>query len=376
MSTTLLSAGVACLIAAVIGGGMKAFGVEIPVLKSVRRQAATGLLGLALAIAAFLVPNPDSRAGPPATTATGNSRPESSSADNPDGRPQPAPPNRAAPAPSAGVPSANGATDGFDASTISATSDEGFEVVEGVPPAIKSLPGLGTVDKPQPIDLGVTYQFTLEDLDVAYLGVPPVTGVLIVLDMRSRTGESTNLQSDLSVLDRDGAVLITRAIHFNEIDRGYRRVGIFPVKVRAPLGLKLNNGGKPMVYSLTLFGTARIPFVPLFGRVTPKAMVVSESAAGALDAGEEVFYRIPLKKGNYRAILDFANTPRDQTNIIGYLAVLDAAGGDQTQVLRLNEVDVAFRKTGAMVIKREGPAILRIQTEKAVRYTVRIVPDQ
>ena len=40
METTFLSAGLACLIAAIVGGGLKAFGIEIPVMSMRFRQAA------------------------------------------------------------------------------------------------------------------------------------------------------------------------------------------------------------------------------------------------------------------------------------------------------------------------------------------------
>ena len=134
-------------------------------------------------------------------------------------------------------------------------------------------------------------------------------------------------------------------------------------------------GGKSIIYCLTIFSTTHVPFVPLFGEVTPKPMTVGEATTGSLDGGEEVFYRIPLKKGNYRAIVDFTNTPNVRTNIQGYMAILDAAGGKQTGVLGFNEIDVAFRKIGGLAIKRDGPAIIRIQSIKAVKYTVRIVSD-
>jgi hypothetical protein len=48
MATTLLTAGIACIIAAIVGGGLKAFGFEIPALASARRQVALGLFGTAL----------------------------------------------------------------------------------------------------------------------------------------------------------------------------------------------------------------------------------------------------------------------------------------------------------------------------------------
>ena len=48
MQQTLLVAGIACVIAAVVGGGLKAFGIEIPALESGVRQGALGVLGLVL----------------------------------------------------------------------------------------------------------------------------------------------------------------------------------------------------------------------------------------------------------------------------------------------------------------------------------------
>jgi hypothetical protein len=57
MNNVLLGAGVACVIAAIVGGGAKAFGVEIPVLRSVGRQAALGIVGIGFLAAAYVVGN-------------------------------------------------------------------------------------------------------------------------------------------------------------------------------------------------------------------------------------------------------------------------------------------------------------------------------
>jgi hypothetical protein len=48
MSTLLVTAGLACVIAAIVGGGLKAFGIELPVLNSRARQSLLGALGLGL----------------------------------------------------------------------------------------------------------------------------------------------------------------------------------------------------------------------------------------------------------------------------------------------------------------------------------------
>ena len=57
MATTLLTTGLACLIAAIVGGGLKAFGIEIPILRSGKRQLALAGLGFILALLAPLFRN-------------------------------------------------------------------------------------------------------------------------------------------------------------------------------------------------------------------------------------------------------------------------------------------------------------------------------
>ncbi len=50
MGTAILSAGLACAIAAVVGGGLKAFGIEIPALGSRVRQVILFILGAILIV--------------------------------------------------------------------------------------------------------------------------------------------------------------------------------------------------------------------------------------------------------------------------------------------------------------------------------------
>jgi hypothetical protein len=51
MRTTLLLTGIACVITAVVGGGFRGLGVELPHVASVRRQVILGLVGVCLLIA-------------------------------------------------------------------------------------------------------------------------------------------------------------------------------------------------------------------------------------------------------------------------------------------------------------------------------------
>jgi hypothetical protein len=57
VNEVLLTAGVAAIIAAVVGGGASAFGITVPVIQSLRRQVALGLVGVAFIVASAVVGN-------------------------------------------------------------------------------------------------------------------------------------------------------------------------------------------------------------------------------------------------------------------------------------------------------------------------------
>jgi hypothetical protein len=58
MVNPLLTTGVVCILAAIVGGGLKAFGIELPVLQSWGRQAILALFGLILVWSAISPPPP------------------------------------------------------------------------------------------------------------------------------------------------------------------------------------------------------------------------------------------------------------------------------------------------------------------------------
>jgi hypothetical protein len=66
VNEVLLTAGAAAVIIAVVGGGAKALGVEVPVLKSGRRQVALGLVGVVF-LGAAVVLGDDGNDGPDAS---------------------------------------------------------------------------------------------------------------------------------------------------------------------------------------------------------------------------------------------------------------------------------------------------------------------
>ena len=77
MVNTLLIAGIVCIIAAVVGGGVKLFGNELPALGSTRRQVLLAIVGLAFLIASYMVahPKPPRRSRPQRAVAERQSTP-------------------------------------------------------------------------------------------------------------------------------------------------------------------------------------------------------------------------------------------------------------------------------------------------------------
>jgi len=61
MQNTLLTAAIACVMGAIVGGGLKAFGIEVPLLSSRKRQILLAFLGIVLAVVAFSVNGDGSR---------------------------------------------------------------------------------------------------------------------------------------------------------------------------------------------------------------------------------------------------------------------------------------------------------------------------
>ena len=57
MNQVLLTAGVAAIFIAVVGGGAKALGFEVPVLESGARQLALGIVGVVFLVGAVALPN-------------------------------------------------------------------------------------------------------------------------------------------------------------------------------------------------------------------------------------------------------------------------------------------------------------------------------
>ena len=65
MENPFVIAGLVCLIAAIVGGGLKAFGIEVPLLKSRTRQSVLGIVSVLLLSVGLGVLRPPKHVEPP-----------------------------------------------------------------------------------------------------------------------------------------------------------------------------------------------------------------------------------------------------------------------------------------------------------------------
>jgi hypothetical protein len=231
-----------------------------------------------------------------------------------------------------------------------------------------------SADNPAPLALGTIQKFGLDPDKDYYLQLPePVGDLKIVADMRQIDNRSSNLQSRISLLDENGAVLQDRVITFNEIDVGARQTATWSTRQPTRVGVRVLNGGAPADFWLSVRPASATQFVPLFGNVVPQPLSLGDEGTGLLDQNEDAYYVVSLRQGEYRITVDFANAERRNTNIQGSVAILDSDGGNYREIVRFNEIDVTARKVETFLVRDDGAAILNVQsTHDAVRYVMKL----
>ena len=231
-----------------------------------------------------------------------------------------------------------------------------------------------SADNPAPLALGTIQKIGLGPDQEYYLQLPePVGDLKIVADMRHIDNRSSNLQSRISLLDENGAVLQDRVITFNEIDVGARQTATWTTRQPARVGVRVLNGSAPADFWLSVRPASATQFVPLFGNVVPQPLSLGEEGTGLLDQNEDAYYMISLRQGEYQITVDFANAERRNTNIQGSVAILGSDGGNYREIVRFNEIDVTARKVETFLVRDDGAAILNVQsTHDAVRYVLKL----
>jgi hypothetical protein len=230
-----------------------------------------------------------------------------------------------------------------------------------------------SADTPFPVELRIPVKVTLDQNESAYFCVAlPAEEIRVVLDMK--TAAYANLQSSLSILDRDGAVFQTNAIYFNETDISYRKVAYFTLKKPATMGFKVTNFNGKGDFWLTVSRKSNLSFVHLYGGGVPTRIALGEGKTGPLSERQDAYYVIALPKGEYKAIAELTNAQKQRYNIQGYFALLDQDGGNQQELIRFNEIDVSSRKAAGLTVKNDATFIFRFQNSGSadMNHLVRI----
>lgn len=238
-----------------------------------------------------------------------------------------------------------------------------------------------TVDTPMPLELGITSKVTLDQNESAYFKAAlPADDIRVILDtaVAATDDNDHNLISSLSVLDKDGGVVQSNAIGFNQIDVCWRKVAYFTLKKPATMGFKLTNSNAKAYFWITVSKKSDLRFVPLYGNIVPTPIVVGSGKTALLAHGENVFYTAALPKGEYKAIAELANVRAQPLNISGYLAFLDGDGGSQETLIGFNEIDVTFRKTGGFTVKKDSTFVFRVHntSSASMNSLVKIAPAE
>jgi len=237
------------------------------------------------------------------------------------------------------------ATTGADGGSLDVAKPD----VLTVPP-----PDANGIDNPAPLALGAIHKLTLDTNEDYYLRLTVPAGALrIVQDMRA-AGNGRSLQSALSLLDQHGVVTETNVIRFHKVDIAARKTATIVLK-QPNVTLRLLNNGVPVDIWLTVRAQDASTFIPLFGSLVPSPMS-GAGVSGQLEPNESVYYVNRFAPGTYRVFVDFTNPESKRAALLGTLTVLDADGGNEQRVTRLNTHDISNRKPGNFSLKIRGGA--------------------
>ncbi len=251
---------------------------------------------------------------------------------------------------------------------------------------------------------GQPTEFTLDRNETQVITLQLAAGeYLLTVDTRRVDGQNRNLIGKVSLLDGDGVVVRDATLQFNAIDVSFRGVSAFHLRRATTVSVRVVNEHDRAEYMVvvhalpagflarrsraetpaTPVGTDDLPFnvekagampYPFFGTTAPAPMALDEERSGELADGDSAYYALVPPRGDYRAVLGFTQTRRASSNLIGYVALLDSAGGSQQLLAQINAIDVSFTEAGSFTLKRPGLVVLRVANRHAngVKYTLRV----
>jgi hypothetical protein len=245
-------------------------------------------------------------------------------------------------------------------------------------PIVIDKPASHPSDAPQPMQPGRTYKVRLDTNSETYFRVSSaLTGARLVMDVQCPEEACSYLQTEVTTLDGEGAVIANRAIRidlFNEV--ATRQIAIVALKQPSPIQIKLLNlTSQPVDHWLTVVTADSTELVPFFGAPDVRTISVGDSVSGALAENGGAGYAVLLTKGDYTVTLDLADPERaTRSHMSGYVALVPVAGGPEVVPCRLDQFGaVSSRATGMLSVKSDGLHYMRVQIRGgAVQYLVKV----
>ena len=219
----------------------------------------------------------------------------------------------------------------------------------------------GSIENPARIETGKTYKVLLTKDQQYFFKVALEPGhYRLVEDTRRADLIRRNLISTLTLRHPRRSESET-VFNFNEIDTNFRGTHSFSLTAPAELDFTLKNMNDDADFFLTLQEGDDTRMVPFMAETLPAPLKLDERATGLLSKNASVYYAIELQKGEYLAEWDVATTQNRKSNLMGYLALLDSDGGNQHQIIDMNEYDMTSKKSASITIRKESPIILRLE---------------
>ena len=231
-----------------------------------------------------------------------------------------------------------------------------------------------TVDSAKTIMRGETCSFTLFQNESAFFLLnEPISDVKILLDAERPRGEQpSNLQASVELLNADGSAMKADKLWMNAVGLHSRTSTAFSFQKPRRAGFKVTNEIYRAKLRLTIMRKSDTAFVPLFERITPQLIELSQVWEDNMAPNEDAYRTITLPRGAYKVLLDAATVKGENTNLQASVQLLLADGSGTDSVLDLNGVGTSERASGGFSTKEKSTWVLHVVSQNSEHsYNVR-----
>jgi hypothetical protein len=243
------------------------------------------------------------------------------------------------------------------------------------------LEGPNAVDTAKVFRLRETCSFILFPNESAFFQLSDyVPDIKVILDAERPTGEApSNLIASVQMLNADGSAMNADQLHMNVIGTHSRSVIAFSFPKARRVGFKVMNEAHRNKLQLTVIRKSDTDFLPLFGRITPGSIEVSQAWDEVLAPNQDSYRMITLPRGAYKVIFDAATARGENTNVQVSVHLLQGDGSGSDSIINMNSIGTSDRASNGFSVKENSNWVLRVVSqngEHPYRVRVRVVPSE